>query len=1301
MVGVRHPRLTQDTAARDKEERVKGRENRASMRAIARRGGAALLILLAWNGSCGRAFAADPPPRPVDDADLIQGFLPKEDLGVLAFLAAHPEYDGRGIVVAILDTGVDLGHEALQTTSTGAPKVLDVFDGTDDGHLPLPLAAQSGAPLRGLSGSPIRLPADLPAGTSIRLGVIVGRDYFPGGLRDRRERERSAAWRMALDVWEGSADAKEGPREEAIRDLFEGVLERGEEPGDLIDVAAIRAGDGWEVRIDTDADGDLAEEAPLLPYATRRDVAFLPDPIHLSVAVERIALDASSIFLFFDEGGHGTHVAGIVGGYYGPGDPLNGLAPGVQFLAAKVGNGRLGGATSHNSIMKAAQWAVDHGADAINLSFGGDSFFDDGREDTSLFLNELVEKTGVIICASAGNEGPALSTIGAPATAMRLFAWGAAISAKTQQTNYGAFDPPRDEMFHFSSRGPLLSGDPGVDFISPGAALSPLPTWGLVKGESWNGTSMASPQGAGLSALLLSACRQAGIPATPARLRRALREGARKLAGVSAIEQGDGIPQALRAFQALGNLAGSYPSTFVKGRISHDKDAREPVVDWTISVHNATGRGGGYYERDLRERHPYRVGFFVRPDFPSDSLQADRAGFLRIVRLTSDVPWLRAPLQEYLHSGGGTISVLVDPSKLEEGLNVGRVIARDVARPDAGIEFALVATIVKPREIDPRRPIMEGTWDLQRGDRRGVYVRVPAGATVARLRAREALADPANAYEVALSSPDLIRRPGERVRTRRFDLGSGEEGRVDLRVLGGSVLEIAVFSRWHDNRPGRLEWRLEFDGVEIAAEPPLRVDPGAPGTGFVLRAPTWDVDLRFEAALDREEEPLETAWRTVPDTLYSRSLNGLPAIVEEGTALIDADDGEDLEIDLGMSPEFEDFLDDALFRVHDNSGREVASGYLSDGDCAFAAPHRGVYRITFCIWARGTRSFDQSTVIRPVLLRRGERHSLKVHRTPVDGFRNGPDSLDAVRLLAGEGRRFFLRAEDLPEERLMRGTLRIRDRNDVALASAPIRADTRQPLPSLEERLSAGVDGVVARARILAGRLDTTPVERNNLLSSLDLCERLRSASPEPPRETKKKGKREPEEDEIAPDALWDLREAKASLLAGGADGEAFEQALAALKRSLPDAKAPDPRAQEDRRGKEASVERLLAQAAWMRGDLSKAREHLGRARSLDPDVRGWRRLDALLLGAEGKHEEAGKRAKGWLADHPDDVGIDEALVASLLSRGWWDLAAARLAAWPRLHPARAAELQRMWDRVAAAREGKADFASPIPLMTP
>ena len=472
-------------------------------------------------------------PQPAQES--LQGQLPKQDLGVTAFLEAHPDWDGRGIRVAVLDTGIDPGHPFLQTTPDGRRKIIDWYDATTDGRLATLATAEvdGDGRLMGLSGRLLDLGAHAASGRVYHLARIDSA-FLPGDLSHRIEANRQEAWAEGSRDYDEALQRLEANGGEVDEDsLTETEAQRRwesfDDAGPVYDLLAWKDGDNWFVAVDNDQDGNLGEEPALGQYRATGDWATLGDEALLNYCVS-VEDDGARVQFFFDTHGHGTHVAGIVGAYEGPGGRMNGIAPGVEFVSIKVGDGKFGGSTYGASISKAIDYAVEMGCQVANISFGGPSFYADGLEPGGWVIEEAT-KRGLMVVTSAGNEGPALSTIGAPGTNEWAISVAAAVWPDTAKVNYSALNPAAPLLFDFSSRGPLPTGSIGVDFAAPGAALSALPSWGLSKGENWNGTSMAAPQLSGFLALMRCAARAEGLNDSPARMERAMRLGSSVFAG--------------------------------------------------------------------------------------------------------------------------------------------------------------------------------------------------------------------------------------------------------------------------------------------------------------------------------------------------------------------------------------------------------------------------------------------------------------------------------------------------------------------------------------------------------------------------------------------------------------------------------------------------------------------------------------------------------------------------------------------------------------------------------------------------
>ncbi|MEU8658965.1 S8 family peptidase [Actinoplanes philippinensis] len=200
-----------------------------------------------------------------------------------------------------------------------------------------------------------------------------------------------------------------------------------------------------------------------------------------------------------DGNGHGTHVAGTVAAVAGNGEGITGIAPDARILPVKVLDADGTGYTSDTA--EGIVWAVDNGAQVINLSLGADTAT--AAEEAAV---AYAIENGVTVVAAAGNQREEGSPTSYPA------AYDGVIAVAATDAD--------DEIAEYSNQGDY------VDVAAPGSAiLSTYPGDLSEDGSEYaelNGTSMASPHVAAVAALIKASRPEI----TPQGIQNALEESA-------------------------------------------------------------------------------------------------------------------------------------------------------------------------------------------------------------------------------------------------------------------------------------------------------------------------------------------------------------------------------------------------------------------------------------------------------------------------------------------------------------------------------------------------------------------------------------------------------------------------------------------------------------------------------------------------------------------------------------------------------------------------------------------------------
>jgi len=748
-------------------------------------------------------------------AAFMAGFMPLRSTGVEAFRVAQPTYDGRGVLIAILDSGIDPGTPGLITTSTGAPKLLDLRDFSREGRVPLAAVAP------GADGT-----------------VTVGGRRLLGARRVARV--------TTTTVWYGGA----------FRELPLGPSPAGDVNGngtntDEFPLVVVRATDGWAVFIDTNLNGSLEDEMPLHDYRQGREtIALGRRPITLAANLSDVA-GAPVLDLVFDTSGHGTHVGAIAAGHnLFNVSGFHGVAPGAQLIGLKIANDARGGVSVHGSILRAMEYAVRFAQQrampvVLNLSFGVGNEREGSATIDSLVTAFLASHPDVVLAVAAGNDGPGLSTLGLPGSADLALTVGAFFP--------GAFGRPAapgqpagpDMLGWWSARGGEL-GKP--ELLAPGVAFAAVPPWDTGN-EIKIGTSMAAPHAAGLVACLISGLAQDGRRVSAAELIQALRMSARPVAGASPLDQGAGIPRLDVAYRWLG--AGHQGSSYLVRAASgataaFRRNGLGGPAD-TLEVFRVRHAGG------LRAAH-----FRLRVDQPWLSAPAEVTAAPRetAIPVTYRAAALAAP-----------------------GVYVGRVAAYTPSDTLAGPLFTLVSTIVVPHDLtvrplaEERRVIPAGQTAryFLRARPAAATLRVDVTlpdslAQAATVRLFEPNGQPLRGVEeIALGAwEDDAARGTARVEVRAEDFVPGVyeltvtaapvgAAAVGVRAELGAVTIAATDGGVELSNPGAASVAFEGSATLIGLERRVAVTGrGQPPESLTVRVPSWVDEVELDVRLPAE-----------------------------------------------------------------------------------------------------------------------------------------------------------------------------------------------------------------------------------------------------------------------------------------------------------------------------------------------------------------------------------------------------------------------------------------------------------------
>jgi tripeptidyl-peptidase-2 len=542
--------------------------------------------------------------------------------------------------------------------------------------------------------------------------------------------------------------------------------------------------------------------------------------------------------------------------------------------------------------------ALARGCHVVNLSYGEYASVDDAGRFATMAAR-AVHDHGLVFVTSAGNNGPALTTGGAPGTAEAGIAVGAFASAGMGEPQYSLRARLPDLQYTWSSRGPTADGALNVSISAPGGAIAPVPTWTLQGRQLMNGTSMAAPNATGGIALLLSAMAARAQRWSPALVRRAVEATAAQAAnatggGLERWALGRGLLQVEAADEWL-RTHGRAPTAAVRFavRVSVHGAATASAADGSHFAHSLNRGGRGVY---LRE--PCHAGgadavadVFVTPVLPHGAPAADKVALDLAIRLEPSAEWVACAARLALMHGGKGFALKLALAGLPAGASYAEVCGYDAEAPAAaGPLFVVPITVVRPhadlRAAGSPSALAFASCAFAPGHIERWWVVPPEGATWAtvRVRARPAKGADGGAGprlfmlhatqllpQRALNTTDCVARATLALADAGA-AGAPAELVKTMAVVGGVTLELALAQFWSALGDADVSVDVAFFGL-VAEPSAVCLDARELWRRTAVRAP-------FRAQTLEPEGTLTALRKAVRPTAYR--LNPPPAAAADG-----------------------------------------------------------------------------------------------------------------------------------------------------------------------------------------------------------------------------------------------------------------------------------------------------------------------------------------------------------------------------------------------------------------------------------